>query len=245
MWATGCAGLAKPYATMQLLPGASRPLAAGNQAKDAAGAFTTSTAAVSGDTDGLTWNTSFLVEAEDVSEEHLVGGIYLEAQKSGDHEPKVAGFSMDLGALVPNEPVDAWVELTAAPPTLHLRLSKLVTPGSGPTKLMIDVLDAYGDMDCGEIPDPYVKLHMEADGVTEDKQSQVVDNDMTPSWNESFVFNCSTGLLTCSIWDKDVVGKDDLLGSFTYDVSGVAVGEEPMDIWLESTTHSVAKALIR
>ena len=52
-------------------------------------------------------------------------------------------------------------------------------------------------------------------------------------------------LLTCSIWDKDAVGKDDLPGSFTYDVSGVAVGEEPMDIWLESTTHSVAKALIR
>jgi hypothetical protein len=40
------------------------------------------------------------------------------------------------------------------------------------------------------------------------------------------------------------VGKDDLPGSFTYDVSRVAVGEEPMGIWLESTTHSVAKALI-
>jgi hypothetical protein len=217
---------------------------AGNEIKAAEGALTTDIAAVSADTDSLTWNTNFLVEVEDVTTEHLVGGIYLEGNKSGDHEPKVVAFDMDLAALVPNEPIDAWVEMTPAPPTLHLRLSKLLTPGGGGTKLMVDVLDAYGDMDCGEIPDPYVKLHMEADGVSENKTSQVVDNDMTPSWNESFVFNCSTGILTCSVWDKDVVGKDDLLGTFTYDVAQVATGEDPIDVWLESTTHQAANVLI-
>lgn len=195
---------------------------------------------------------SFLVEAEDVKTQQLVGGIYLEAEKSGGHEPKVVGFTMDLGALVPNEPLDAWVELSAAPPTLHLRVAKIVTPGNGAAKLMVDVLDAYGDMDCGEIPDPYVKLHMEAGGQSEDKTSQVVDNDMTPSWNESFIFNCGSAdddgsapaVLTCSVWDKDVVGKDDLLGQFSYDVSQVEVGQDPVDVWLESTTHSVMKSLI-
>lgn len=206
--------------------------------------MSTNIASVSADTDGLTWNTSFLVEVDDLATEHLVGGIYLEAQQSGDHEPKVAAFSMDLTSLVPNQPVDAWVDLTAAPPTLHLRLSKLVTPGGGATKLMVDVLDAYGDMDCGEIPDPYVKLHLEVDGTSEHKQSHVVDNDMTPSWNESFIFNSSTGDLTCSIWDKDVVGKDDLLGTFSYDVSQLVAGEDPIDVWLESTTHTVTKVLI-
>ena len=229
---------------MQLLPPTSRALSAGNEFKAADGALTTDTATVSADTDSLTWNTSFLVEVEDVTTEHLVGGIYLEGTKSGDHEPKVAAFGMELTALVPNEPVDAWLDMTPAPPTLHLRLSKLVTPGGGGTKLMVDVLDAYGDMDCGEIPDPYVKLNMEADGVSENKTSQVVDNDMTRSWNESFVFNCSTGVLTCSVWDKDVVGKDDLLGTFTYDVSQVATDEDPIDVWLESTTHQAAKNLI-
>lgn len=229
---------------MQLLPSSSQAPASGNVAKAADGALTTGTAAVPADTDSLTWNTSFLVEVEDVTTEHLVGGIYLEANKSGDHEQKVAAFSMVLAGLVPNKPVDAWVDLTPAPPTLHLKLSKLVTPGGGAAKLMVDVLNAYGDMDCGEIPDPYVKLHMEANGVSENKQSQVVDNDMTPSWNESFVFNCSTGLLTCTIWDKDLVGKDDLLGTFIYDVSQVATGEDPVDVWLESTTHKVARALI-
>lgn len=188
------------------------------------------------------------MEAEDVKAQQLVGGIYLEAEKSGGHEPKVVGFTMDMGALVPNEPIDAWVELSAAPPTLHLRVAKIVTPGA--TKLMVDVLDAYGDLDCGEIPDPYVKLHMEAGGQSEDRSSQVVDNDMTPSWNESFIFNCASAdddgpaLLTCSIWDKDVVGADDLLGQFTYDASQVGVGQDPVDVWLESTTHSVMKSLI-
>lgn len=229
---------------MQLLTPDSPALSAGEKAKAVDGALTTSTAAVSADTDSLAWNTSFLAEVEDVTTQHLVGGIYLEAQKSGEHEPKVAAFSVELAGLVPNVPVDTWVELTAAPPTLHLKLSKLVTPGGSAAKLMVDVLDAYGDMDCGEIPDPYVKLHMEADGVSENKQSQVVDNDMTPSWNESFVFNCSTGVLTCSIWDKDVVGKDDLLGQFAYDVSQVATGNDPVDVWLESTSHKVVKALI-
>lgn len=229
---------------MQLLAPASHAAASGNEAKAADGALTTSAAAVPVDTDSLTWNTSFLIELEDATAEHLVGGIYLEANKSGDHEQKLAAFSLDLAGLVPNKPVDVWVDLTAAPPTLHLKLSKLVTPGGGAAKLMVDVLNAYGDMDCGEIPDPYVKLHMEADGVSENKQSQIVDNDMTPSWNESFVFNCSTGLLTCTIWDKDLVGKDDLLGTFTYDVSQVATGEDPVDVWLESRTHQVVRGLI-
>ena len=45
----------------------------------------------------------------------------------------------------------------------------------------VDVLDAYGDMEEDEIPDSYVKLHMDVAGRTDDKQTEVVNDDMTPS----------------------------------------------------------------
>ena len=42
-------------------------------------------------------------------------------------------------------------------------------------------MDAYGDMEEDEIPDSYVKLHMDVAGRTDDKQTEVVNDDMTPS----------------------------------------------------------------
>ena len=38
----------------------------------------------------------------------------------------------------------------------------------------VDVLDAYGDMEEDEIPDSYVKLHMDVAGRTDDKQTEVI-----------------------------------------------------------------------
>ena len=40
----------------------------------------------------------------------------------------------------------------------------------------VDVLDAYGDMEEDEIPDSYVKLHMDVAGRTDDKQITLFDS---------------------------------------------------------------------
>ncbi len=57
-------------------------------------------------------------------------------------------------------------------------------------------------------------------------------------WNEFFIFDCGSvgesATLTCSLWDKDLLGKDDLMGSFTFDAGDLVAGDAPKDVWLES-----------
>ena len=57
-------------------------------------------------------------------------------------------------------------------------------------------------------------------------------------WNEFFILDCGSvgesATLTCSLWDKDLLGKDDLMGSFTFDAGDLVAGDAPKDVWLES-----------
>ena len=148
---------------------------------------------------------SFLLEVNNTKTQQLAAGVYLQAEQPGGHEPKIASFFVGLDTLVANKPMDAWVELTNAPPTLHLRLARQAGSGDATTLRVsppppqdplghlensavaacgcgqVDVLDAYGDMEEDEIPDSYVKLHMDVAGRTDDKQTEVVNDDMTPS----------------------------------------------------------------
>eukprot|EP01047_Picozoa_sp_COSAG01_P043845 COSAG01_NODE_3920_length_5536_cov_14.374655_1_plen_148_part_00 len=134
----------------------------------------------------------------------------------------------------------------------------------GALKLMVDVVDAYGDMDCGEIPDPYVKVGIEygrsgADGGGGDGaphsgganvvRTKALNDAVEPHWDESFVLSLEEGgggaerapRLCCSLWDQDI-GKDDLLGTFFFEgVAGLEAGaEEPTELWLESTLGTTA-----
>ena len=62
-------------------------------------------------------------------------------------------------------------------------------------------------------------------------------------WNEFFIFDCGSvgesATLTCSLWDKDLLGKDDLMGSFTFDAGDLVAGDPPKDVWLESKQSSL------
>ena len=76
---------------------------------------------------------SFLLEVNNTKTQQLAAGVYLEAEQPGGHEPKIASFFVGLDTLVANKPMDAWVELTNAPPTLHLRLARQAGSGDATT----------------------------------------------------------------------------------------------------------------
>ena len=69
-------------------------------------------------------------------------------------------------------------------------------------------------------------------------------------WNEFFILDCGSvgesATLTCSLWDKDLLGKDDLMGSFTFDAGDLVAGDAPKDVWLESklTLNSLATVCV-
>ena len=76
---------------------------------------------------------SFLLEVNNTKTQQLAAGVYLQAEQPGGHEPKIASFFVGLDTLVANKPMDAWVELTNAPPTLHLRLARQAGSGDATT----------------------------------------------------------------------------------------------------------------
>ena len=83
---------------------------------------------------GLIWVVrSFLLEVNNTKTQQLAAGVYLQAEQPGGHEPKIASFFVGLDTLVANKPMDAWVELTNAPPTLHLRLARQAGSGDATT----------------------------------------------------------------------------------------------------------------
>ena len=48
-------------------------------------------------------------------------------------------------------------------------------------------------------------------------KTKAIDNNLSPEWNESFVFSVADGVetLALSIWDKNTLTKDNFMG-FTY-----------------------------
>ena len=76
---------------------------------------------------------SFLLEVNNTKTQQLAAGVYLQAEQPGGHEPKIASFFVGLDTLVAAKPMDAWVELTNAPPTLHLRLARQAGSGDATT----------------------------------------------------------------------------------------------------------------
>lgn len=206
------------------------------------------------------WHERFTLTADAIASDQIACGVYLQAEEGvqGAHDRKLGSACLGLHRVRHGRAVDVWATLAKAPPTLHLRLRKIKVPpavalpgGGGHTlKLRVDVLDAYGDLQGGEseIPDPYVRLRLN-DG--DDKVSSTLDNTLTPEWHDSFEFDLPgkygrgkladtfndggmPAILNLSIWDKDVFGKDDLLGKFALDVHlpELAVGAHE-EVWLE------------
>ena len=115
---------------------------------------------------GAEWHERFTLMADAIASDQLVCGLYLQAEEGvqGAHDRKLGTVCLGLHRVRHGRAVDIWATLAKAPPTMHLRLSKIKVPpavalpgGGGHTlKLRVDVLDAYGDIQGGEseIPDP-------------------------------------------------------------------------------------------
>ncbi|CAF1531346.1 unnamed protein product, partial [Didymodactylos carnosus] len=80
-----------------------------------------------------------------------------------------------------------------------------------------------------DIVDPYVKVFTY--GVNSDCQEEktraIIDNGLNPSWNETIVFEISVPelcLVRFVIFDRDIVGFDDILGSFCLPLTTIQTG---------------------
>ena len=86
--------------------------------------------------------------------------------------------------------------------------------------------------DSGDCSDPYVVLEL-GSKPNEKFQTRCIENSKNPKWNQEFhfdVFSLAQDYVEISVYDRDVVSKDDLLGKITLNYRELEFGV-PNDKW--------------
>lgn len=80
-------------------------------------------------------------------------------------------------------------------------------------------------MDRGGTSDPYITFQVL--NRKETCQTRVMSKNLNPEWNETFVLTASSrDVLSICVWDKDLIGSDDLIGSFVIPLSSITCDGE-------------------
>ncbi|CAG8634886.1 3811_t:CDS:2 [Funneliformis caledonium] len=86
--------------------------------------------------------------------------------------------------------------------------------------------------------DPYVKLMIEG----KKEQTTVKSGDLNPTYNEEFLFDIDgEKSLKLEVWDKDHIGKDDLIGKNDVKLSH-AISKGSEDIWVTMREHTIGRS---
>ena len=101
-------------------------------------------------------------------------------------------------------------------------------------QLKVEVIEAKDlrATDLGKC-DPYVTL--EIDGVEEKQETQVINNELNPTWNETFTFDITdinTTKLKITVLDKDP-GRDDVVGTAEISNFGSRKVNSEIDEWID------------
>lgn len=77
-------------------------------------------------------------------------------------------------------------------------------------------------MDRNGFSDPYLTLQVE--GHKQRLQTKTINKTLNPTWNELYVITpvTSSKMLQIHVWDKDMIGKDDLIGCATVPLTTLA-----------------------
>jgi Ca2+-dependent lipid-binding protein len=77
-------------------------------------------------------------------------------------------------------------------------------------------------MDRNGFSDPYLTLQVE--GHKQRRQTKTINKTLNPTWNELYVVTpvTSSQMLQIHVWDKDMIGKDDLIGCATVPLAALA-----------------------
>ncbi|EKX38147.1 hypothetical protein GUITHDRAFT_77473, partial [Guillardia theta CCMP2712] len=176
-----------------------------------------------------TWNETFTFDFEDgeISSELLVECYDYDMIGSHDY---IGSTSLDIKTLTskksewfklvhPDNPsYNAEVFLTLVPSfetkeEIERRAAGSVPDaGSMTTILILDLVAGRGleAMDSNGTSDPYAVIQVGS----EKRKSKVIKKDLNPEWNEKFemVVSDLNDSLRVSVWDKDLIGSDDLIG---------------------------------
>ncbi|EKX32347.1 hypothetical protein GUITHDRAFT_121488 [Guillardia theta CCMP2712] len=99
----------------------------------------------------------------------------------------------------------------------------------GNKRLNLTVLSAskLPKMDFFRSCDPYCVAYINGSGSSPSFRTSVVQRSTSPTWNEKFTWKLGgdTTILTITLWDKDNVSKDDLIGTVIVDLRSCVAGE--------------------
>ncbi|EKX47388.1 hypothetical protein GUITHDRAFT_106834 [Guillardia theta CCMP2712] len=93
-------------------------------------------------------------------------------------------------------------------------------------------------MDLVRSCDPYCILFLDGEGSRDSYMSKIIRKQVNPTWDEAFewkVYSNST-IVTISVWDKDNITKDDLIGTAYLDISKLTstFPDEPVALQIEN-----------
>jgi hypothetical protein len=115
-----------------------------------------------------------------------------------------------------------------------------IADATAPAILHLSVIKAKDLIaaDSGGTSDPYVRIHVGKE-IANGRKTRVVKKTLNPEWNEQFEINIRESqrkeTVTIEVFDKDVIGKDDSLGKFTFQLESLnlkfAASGEPLSRW--------------
>mmetsp|Transcript_20313 Transcript_20313/g.77783 ORF Transcript_20313/g.77783 Transcript_20313/m.77783 type:complete len:833 (-) Transcript_20313:63-2561(-) len=127
-----------------------------------------------------------------------------------------------------------------------------VKVGKGTLHVFVDEGRDLKAMDVGGTSDPYCEVIVETPPPEdnpkkkperEKKVTKVIDKTLTPVWKQSLALPAtSRDIVTVNVYDKDVVGKDDLMGAVRFPLSTLVRGQ-PVDQWF--ALQNVSRGEIR
>jgi len=114
-------------------------------------------------------------------------------------------------------------------------------------ELHVTVVSATGlpRMDLIRSCDPYCVLYIDGHGDQQTHITETVPKSQTPHWNEKFVWDLytDTRIVTISLWDRDNVTKDDLIGTVLVDLRDLEPNSFGKQLDLNLTNARKAKKL--
>lgn len=130
-----------------------------------------------------------------------------------------------------------------------------VKVGKGTLHIYVDEGRDLKAMDVGGTSDPYCEIIVETPPPADNpkkkaervkKATKVIDKTLTPAWKQALAFPATVrDIVTVNVYDKDVVGKDDLMGSIRFPLTDLVRGQT-IDQWfaLQNVSRGEVRLLI-